>query len=447
MAVEVKIPALGESVSEGVIARWLKQSGDVVRTDEPLLELETDKAAMEIPATGAGRLEILVPEGSTVQVGAVVARIDDSNGGAAAKKPAAKAERASAPPAARAAAPAAAATPPPAKADASEGDEPPLSPAVRRLVAENSIDPASVEGTGKGGRITKEDVLRHVESKASAEAAPSAAKSEPAPAAAKAEPEESAVPPELARPSPSPTPERRPPASSGEDVERVPMSRLRKRIAERLVEAQHTAAILTTFNEIDMSGLMSLRKRYKERFEKIHGVGLGFMSLFARACVLALRDVPVVNASIEGEDVVYHRRVHLGIAVATEAGLVVPVVRNADSKSLADLEKAIGELAKLARDRKLTPDHLSGGTFSITNGGVFGSLMSTPILNPPNSGILGMHKIEDRPVAIEGQVVIRPMMYVALSYDHRLVDGQQAVTFLVRVKERIEDPARMLLEV
>jgi 2-oxoglutarate dehydrogenase E2 component (dihydrolipoamide succinyltransferase) len=227
----------------------------------------------------------------------------------------------------------------------------------------------------------------------------------------------------------------------------VPMSRLRKRIAERLVEAQRTAAILTTFNEIDMSAVMALRKRYKERFEKRHGVGLGFMSLFARACVLALRDVPVVNASIDGDDVVYHKSVNLGVAVSTEAGLVVPVVRGAERMSLAEIEKAIGEVAKLARDRKLTPDQLSGGTFSITNGGIFGSLLSTPILNPPNSGILGMHKIEERPIALDGQVVIRPMMYVALSYDHRLVDGEQAVTFLVRVKERLEDPSRMLLDV
>ena len=429
MAVEVKIPALGESVSEGVIARWLKQSGDVVRTDEPLLELETDKAAMEIPAAGPGRLEILVPEGSTVQVGTVVARIEAANGETAAKKAAPKSETKAAKPSA-----APKRETPPAKADASEGEEPPLSPAVRRLVAESSIDPTSVEATGKGGRITKEDVLRHLEAKP--EAAPTSAESAPAPAPA-------------SEPSPPPPRDARPPAATGagDDVERVPMSRLRKRIAERLVEAQRTAAILTTFNEIDMSGVIALRKRHKERFEKTHGVGLGFMSLFARACVLALRDVPIANASIDGDDVVHHRHVHLGIAVATEAGLVVPVVKNAETKSLAELEKAIAELARLARERKLTPDHLSGGTFSITNGGVFGSLMSTPILNPPNSGILGMHKTEDRPIAVDGQVVIRPMMYVALSYDHRLVDGQQAVTFLVRVKERIEDPGRMLLEV
>jgi 2-oxoglutarate dehydrogenase E2 component (dihydrolipoamide succinyltransferase) len=436
MAVEVRIPTLGESVSEGVIARWLKENGDVVGVDEPLLELETDKASMEIPAESAGKLEILSPVGATVQVGDVVARIDASAKGDGA--PAAKAEAkpaVKAPPTESAGAPVAAsretAEPEraePKRSDAKAGEDPRLSPAVRRLVEENGIDPSSIEGTGKDGRLTKEDVLRHLEAKP-----PETAATEPPPA-----PRAEAKPP--ARETPGATP-------GGADVDRVPMSRLRKRIAERLVEAQRTAAILTTFNEIDMSAVMALRKRYKERFEKRHGVGLGFMSLFARACVLALRDVPVVNASIDGDDVVYHKSVNLGVAVSTEAGLVVPVVRGAERMSLAEIEKAIGEVAKLARDRKLTPDQLSGGTFSITNGGIFGSLLSTPILNPPNSGILGMHKIEERPIALDGQVVIRPMMYVALSYDHRLVDGEQAVTFLVRVKERLEDPSRMLLDV
>jgi len=423
MAVEVRIPPLGESVSEGVIARWMKQNGDAVGTDEPLFELETDKASMEIPAVSAGKLEILVEVGATVKVGDVVARIDpDGKGAAAPAKPAPSVEPAK---------PAAVTKAPPV----SEGEEPALSPAVRRLVEENELDPSAITGTGKAGRLTKEDVLRHLESKTAAKSAPAAAAAAP-----EAKP---AAPAEAAPPSPAPATT---PSGAGE-VERVPMSRLRKRIAERLVEAQRTAAILTTFNEIDMSGVMALRKRYKESFEKKHGVGLGFMSLFARASILALRDVPLVNASIDGDDIVYHHSVHLGVAVSTEAGLVVPIVRHADRMSLAELEKAIGDLAKAARDRKLSPDQLSGGTFSITNGGVFGSLMSTPILNPPNSGIVGMHKIEERPIAVDGQVVIRPMMYVALSYDHRLVDGQQAVTFLVRVKERIEDPARMLLEV
>ena len=439
MAVEVRIPTLGESVSEGVIARWLKENGDVVGADEPLLELETDKASMEIPAASAGKLEILVEVGATVQVGDVVARIDASAKGDAV--PAAKAEAkpaakpANAGPTERSGAPAAASREAaeseraePAPSDAKAGEDPRLSPAVRRLVEENGIDPSSIQGSGKDGRLTKEDVLRHLEA--------------PPPEPDAVEP--TTPPPAEAKEAPRKTPI---PQPSGADAERIPMSRLRKRIAERLVEAQRTAAILTTFNEIDMSAVMSLRKRYKERFEKRHGVGLGFMSLFARACVLALRDVPVVNASIDGDDVVYHKSVNLGVAVSTEAGLVVPVVRGAEQMSLAEIEKAIGEVAKLARDRKLTPDHLYGGTFSITNGGIFGSLLSTPILNPPNSGILGMHKIEERPIAVDGQVVIRPMMYVALSYDHRLVDGEQAVTFLVRVKERLEDPSRMLLDV
>ena len=304
-----------------------------------------------------------------------------------------------------------------------------LSPAVRRLVTEHSLDPAAIAGTGKDGRLIKEDVLRHV-----TERAPGTG---PAPAS-----------PSPAASGPLATGGQR--AAGGppvERVERVPMSRLRRRIAERLVEAQRTAAILTTFNEVDCSALMDVRRRHRERFKSTHGVDLGFMSLFARAVVLALADVAVVNARIDGDDIVYHHHVHLGIAVSTERGLVVPVIRHADAMRLAELERAVSELATRARDARLVPDDLAGGTFSITNGGVFGSLLSTPILNPPQSGILGMHKIQERPVAVDGQVVVRPMMYVALSYDHRLVDGQQAVTFLVRVKERLEDPVRMLLEV
>jgi 2-oxoglutarate dehydrogenase E2 component (dihydrolipoamide succinyltransferase) len=301
---------------------------------------------------------------------------------------------------------------------------------VRKLLAEHSLDPAELQGTGKGGRLTKEDVLRVLEGEKKPPA-PAAAEQAPAPAA----------------PSAAARPAAYVPKPATADTERVPMTRLRKRIAERLVEAQRTAAILTTFNEIDMSAAMALRKRYKERFQQAHGVGLGFMSLFSRAAILALRELPVVNASIDGDDVVFHRRVHLGIAVGTPRGLVVPVVREADALSIAGLEKAIAELAALARDGKLLPDHLTGGTFTISNGGVYGSLMSTPILTPPQSAILGMHKIEERPVAVDGQVVIRPMMYVAVSYDHRLIDGEQAVTFLVKIKERLEDPSRMVLEV
>ena len=300
---------------------------------------------------------------------------------------------------------------------------------MRRLVTEKSLDPAAIGGTGKDGRLTKEDVLRHV--------------TERAPAAA---PATGIAPPAASAPGPAER-ERAVGGPPVERVERVPMSRLRRRIAERLVEAQRTAAILTTFNEVDCSALMDVRRRHRERFKSTHGVDLGFMSLFARAVVLALADVPVVNARIDGDDIVYHRHVHLGIAVSTERGLVVPVIRHADAMRLAELERAVNELATRARDARLVPDDLAGGTFSITNGGVFGSLLSTPILNPPQSGILGMHKIQERPVAVDGQVVVRPMMYVALSYDHRLVDGQQAVTFLVRVKERLEDPVRMLLEV
>ena len=406
MIVEVRIPSLGESVSQGVIARWRKRSGDLVGADEILLELETDKATIEIPAEAAGRLEIIEPEGATVNIGAIVARISDGAAALAEAKPAAP--LATSAPAGKSAATTEDVKPAPAAGG------PPLSPAVRKLVADFHLDAASILGTGKSGRITKEDVLKLVEQHAE----PQAAKAPTAPA---------------------------PPAAG--ETERVPMTRLRRRIAERLVEAQRTAAILTTFNEIDMSGVIDLRKRHKEQFQKTYGVRLGLMSLFGRACIEALHDIPIVNAQIDGGDVVYFRRVHLGIAVGTERGLVVPVVRNADLKTIAELERSIGEIADLARQGKLLPDHLAGGTFTISNGGVYGSLLSTPILNPPQSAILGMHKTEERPVAVNGQVVIRPMMYVALSYDHRLIDGEQAVTFLVRVKERLEDPARLLLEI
>jgi 2-oxoglutarate dehydrogenase E2 component (dihydrolipoamide succinyltransferase) len=438
VSLEVSIPPLGESVSEGTIARWLKRDGDTVKADEPLFELETDKATMEIPAPAAGRLEIVEREGATVRVGTVVARIAEAepaavvssgSAGSVSLPPSVPAERSrtsGADPGARPPQPAVATaerpeapltaegarrTPSPAAPPTREDAARSLSPAVRRLVTEKSLDASAIGGTGKDGRLTKEDVLRHI--------------TERAPAAA---PVTGIAPP-------------------AERVERAPMSRLRRRIAERLVEAQRTAAILTTFNEADCSALMDVRRRHRERFKSTHGVDLGFMSLFARAVVLALADVPVVNARIDGDDIVYHRHVHLGIAVSTERGLVVPVIRHADAMRLAELERAVTELATRAREARLVPDDLAGGTFSITNGGVFGSLLSTPILNPPQSGILGMHKIQERPVAVDGQVVIRPMMYVALSYDHRLVDGQQAVTFLVRVKERLEDPVRMLLEI
>jgi 2-oxoglutarate dehydrogenase E2 component (dihydrolipoamide succinyltransferase) len=461
VSVELRIPGLGESVSEGVIARWLRSDGDLVEADEPVLELETDKAALEIPAGAAGRLEIVEPAGTTVRVGALVGRIAEA-AGAVEAPPTRSASPASArteqpaqpgPPqkelAVRPAAPAATA------AGAAETSSPapeqgefrgPLSPAVRRLVEEHDLDSADIAPTGKGGRLTKEDVLRFLDDERSPR--PSSA---PAGAPAPAVREKTEPAPEAKRPRPA-TVEARPATRPGyaapeESTERVPMTSLRRRIAERLVEAQRTAAILTTFNEIDCTALREVRRRYRERFKAQHGVDLGFMSLFGRAVVLALRDVPVLNARIDGADVVSHGHVHLGIAVSTPRGLVVPVVRHAQAMTLAELERAIGELARQARDGRLVPDQLTGGTFSITNGGVFGSLLSTPILNPPQSGILGMHKIEERPVALGGQVAIHPMMYVALSYDHRLVDGEQAVTFLVRVKERLEDPVRMLLEV
>ena len=431
MAVEVRIPTLGESVSEGVIVRWIKADGDSVRVDEPLLELETDKASVEIPAASAGVLKILKAAGETVQVGDVVASIDTTGATAAAARPAAP------PPAARP--PEAAASSPPPAAEASRPSLL-LSPAVRRLIEEHGLDAQAIKGSGRGGRLTKADVLTHLESAASAALTTDAgdlAQSAPRPPLAVA-------PPALA---PIVVPPRPATADRKAEEERVPMSRLRQRIAERLVQAQHTAAILTTFNEVDMSAVMDLRARHKARFAEVHGVSLGFMSFFARACVGALRDMPVVNAQIDGADVVYKKRVHLGIAVGSERGLVVPVVHDADQLSFAEIEKEIERLAGLAREGKLGIEELSGGTFTISNGGVYGSLLSTPILNPPQSAILGMHKIEKRPVVVDDAVVVRPMMYLALSYDHRLIDGEQAVRFLVRVKERLEDPTRLMFEI
>jgi 2-oxoglutarate dehydrogenase E2 component (dihydrolipoamide succinyltransferase) len=405
MAADVRIPQLGESVNEGVIVRWLKDDGALVRADEPLLELETEKATMEIPAETSGRLRITQPVGARVAVGAVVGRIEEAQ--VSAPVPAKPAE----PPARESREPVTASATP-ERAKPSDTAAPP---------SDRPAAAASTAGLGQAATL-----------------APSAAPT-------------TAVPPAPTTTTPRPAPTDGGDNGTGRaaepDVERVPMSELRRAIARRLVDAQRTAAILTTFNEIDCGELLALRKRHRERFRAKHGVDLGLMSLFSRAAVNALRDVRVVNARIDGNDIVYHRRVHLGIAVSTSRGLVVPVVRDADVMSLAELERAIGAVAGRARDGKLAPDDLSGGTFTITNGGVFGSLLSTPLLNPPQSGILGMHKIEERPVAAGGQVVIRPMMYVALSYDHRLVDGEQAVTFLVRVKEQLEDPARMVLEV
>ncbi len=435
MSVEVRIPPLGESVSEGVIVRWIKADGEGVDVDESLFELETDKASIEIPAPSAGIVRILKPEGETVQVGDVVARIEDGAGRRPTKTedqkvsppppqqvPPPSLEQVSPP--SRAPGQADVPAPPPKPEVTPRESAPPstnLSPATRRMVEEHHLDPGEIKASGRGGRLTKGDVLAHLEREEQVQEVPSG--------------------PALAK-------ERRPPeADKGELLERrVPMTRLRQRIAERLVQGQQTAAILTTFNEVDMSAVMELRNRHKARFAEVHGVSLGFVSFFARACISALKAMPLINARIDGTDIVYPPWVHLGVAVSTERGLVVPIIHHAEQMSFAEIEKEVERLATLARQNKLRIEDLSGGTFTISNGGVFGSLMSTPLLNPPQSAILGMHKIEKRAVVVNDQIVARPMMYVALSYDHRLIDGAEAVTFLVRVKEAIEDPGRMLLD-
>jgi 2-oxoglutarate dehydrogenase E2 component (dihydrolipoamide succinyltransferase) len=420
MTANIVVPALGESVTEATVAKWLKGQGDPVKADEPLLELETDKVTLEVFAPAAGVLsEIKVDAGQTVEVGAVLGVI---GGGAGSAQPAAR-------PAAGEAA---------AKAPANEAAKPaaaePLSPAVRKLVDENKLNPAEISASGKDGRLTKGDVLAFLEARGKTTVTPAAA---PAPGAPQPAGERPAAPapaaPAVAKPA-------------GPREERVRMTRLRKRIAERLKQAQNTAAMLTTFNEVDMANVMALRNLHKDAFEKKHGVKLGFMSFFVKACIVALKEIPAVNAEIDGDDVVYKNHYDIGVAVGTEQGLVVPVVRDADQMSFAAIEAKITELGRKARDGKLTIEELTGGTFTISNGGVYGSLMSTPILNPPQSGILGMHKIQPRPMAIGDNVEVRPMMYLALSYDHRIIDGREAVTFLVRVKECIEDPQRILLD-
>jgi len=407
---EIRVPQLGESVAEATVSKWFKSVGDAVARDEPVCELETDKVTLEIPAPEAGTLtEIVAEEGAEVEVGAVLALIGE--GGASAKVPEKKQEEA---------APEKAEAPAAVEAKAESKSAPSLSPAVRKLVMENDLDPAQISGTGKGGRLTKGDVVAYLEKAPDRE-----------PAAAPA-----------AEPAPEPS---APADERGE--ERVRMSRLRRRIAERLKEAQNTAAMLTTFNEVDMTAVLAARERYREKFEKKHGVRLGFMSFFAKACSVALKEIPAVNATIDGDEIVYRNFVDLGVAVGTEQGLVVPVLRNADSMGFAEIEKSIGDLGRRARAGELTMDELTGGTFTITNGGVYGSLMSTPILNPPQSGILGMHKIQKRPMAVGDAVEVRPMMYLALSYDHRIIDGSEAVTFLVRVKECVEEPERILFDI
>jgi 2-oxoglutarate dehydrogenase E2 component (dihydrolipoamide succinyltransferase) len=408
---EIRVPTLGESVTEATIGRWFKKPGEAVAVDEPLVELETDKVTIEVPAPAAGVLsEIAAKNGETVAVGALLGAIGPGSG--AAPPPAEPANVAA--PAPAAAMPAL----PPAKSAAADA---PLAPSVRRIADETGTDPAAVPGTGKDGRVTKGDML------AAIERAAMAPMPVPQPAASV----------QVRAPSP---------ADDAAREERVRMTRLRQTIARRLKDAQNTAAMLTTFNEVDMTAVMALRNHYKDLFEKKHGVKLGFMGFFVRACVQALKDVPAVNAEIDGSDIVYKNYCHVGIAVGTDKGLVVPVVRDCDRKSLAEIEKEIAGFGRRARDGQLKIEELQGGTFTITNGGVYGSLMSTPILNAPQSGILGMHKIQDRPVAIAGKVEIRPMMYLALSYDHRIVDGREAVTFLVRVKELLEDPSRLVLD-
>ncbi len=401
MAAEIRVPTLGESVTEATIGQWFKQPGDAIAIDEPLVELETDKVTVEVPAQAAGVMgEIIVAEGETVEVGTLLGRFDEGASGGAAP--------AAAPPEPVAAAPAA-----PALAGNGQTGDMPASPAASRMMKEEGVDPASVSGSGKRGQVLKEDVMKALDGGA-----------DPAPSAARAP---------------------GPPDDESRET-RVRMTKLRQTIARRLKDAQNTAAMLTTFNEVDMTEVMALRTRYKELFLKKHGIKLGFMGLFVKACVTALKDVPAVNAEIDGTDLVFKNYCHIGVAVGTDKGLVVPVVREAQAMGIADIEKAIAGLGKKARDGKLSLAEMMGGTFTISNGGVYGSLMSTPILNAPQSGILGMHKIQQRPVAIDGEIVVRPMMYLALSYDHRVVDGEGAVTFLVRVKEALEDPQRLVLD-
>jgi 2-oxoglutarate dehydrogenase E2 component (dihydrolipoamide succinyltransferase) len=440
MATDVQVPALGESITEGTLAQWLKKPGEAVKADEPIASLETDKVSVDVPSPVAGVLtEQLVQEGDNVAVGAVIARIDE-NATAAAAAPApavAGAESTTINPAGAGENPQLRGTPnapePVPGEDAGEtsvSDEhiTTLSPAVRRAVLEYHVDPTKIKGTGKDGRLTKDDVIAAAEAQKAQPSAP--APQAKAPSA----------------PPPAPVQAKAPAAAGERREERVKMSRLRQTIAKRLKDAQNTAAMLTTFNDVDMSAVIEARTRYKDLFEKKHGIRLGFMGFFVKACALAAKDVPSVNASLEGDEIVYHDYLDVSVAVSAPKGLVVPVVRSADRMSFAEIEKTIAGYGKKAREGTLTVDEMTGGTFTISNGGVFGSLLSTPIINPPQSAVLGMHRIEERPVVRDGQIVARPMMYLALSYDHRIIDGREAVTFLVRVKEAIEDPTRLLID-
>ena len=425
MVEEVRIPEVGESINEGFLAEWSQPDGAMVAVEDPLLVLETDKITMTVNAEHAGKLQIMVAEGETVEVGQVVATIDTDAAGESTADPQPAAPQTPEPDEIqKPAEPAGAGVPAPATAS----EQPGLSPAVQRLVLEHALDPAAIEGTGKAGRILKGDVIRFLEENSSETPAP-----EPPPSPPKT------ATPERPRPQPVALPDQR--------QTRAPMSRLRQRLAERLVEVQQTAAILTTFNEVDMSRVMALRSEYKEEFKKRHDIGLGFMSFFVKATVNALKTVPAINAYIEGEEVVTNHYFDIGVAVSSEKGLVVPVVRDADRLTMAEIEISIADVAKRAQERRLELSDLTGAVFTISNGGVFGSLLSTPILNPPGSAILGMHTIQKRPVAIGDEIAIRPMMYLALSYDHRIIDGREAVTFLKRIVECIEDPERMLLEI
>ena len=429
MSIEVRVPQLPESVADATLVSWHKKPGDSVARDENLVDLETDKVVLEVPAPTAGVLkELKVDNGATVTSGQVLAILEEG-AGAGASAPAAKpaAAPATAPAQARAAAPASspsaasapAAAAPAAAAPRNDAAAQKLSPSVRRMVEENRLDPASIPGSGKDGRITKTDIVTHLQKPAEAK--------KPAPSAPAAPVSQ---------------------VTRGNRSEhRVPMTRLRARIAERMVQAQTTQALLTSFNEVDLKAVQDVRARYKEKFEKSHGARLGFMSFFVKAAVEALRKFPVVNASVEGNDIIYHEYYDIGVAVSTDRGLIVPILRDADQASYADIEKAIAEFATRAREGTITLEELTGGTFTITNGGVFGSLMSTPIVNSPQSAILGMHKIQDRPMVVDGQIVVRPMMYIALTYDHRIIDGKEAVQFLVTVKELLEDPSRLLLQI
>ncbi|WP_188065075.1 2-oxoglutarate dehydrogenase complex dihydrolipoyllysine-residue succinyltransferase [Sphingobium sp. KCTC 72723] len=415
MATEVKVPTLGESVTEATVGQWLKKPGEAVALDEPIVSLETDKVAVDVPSPVAGTLgDIIAKEGDTVNVGALLGLINEGAAAAAAPAaaPAAKAEAAAPAPATSA--------PAPVASDDDDGGNLTLSPAVRRLVLEHGLDPSKIKGTGKDGRLTKDDVTAAVAAGTAKAAAATPATAAPAAAA--------------------------PAAGPGRAQERVKMTRLRQTVAKRLKEAQNTAALLTTYNDVDMTNIIEARAKYKDLFEKKHGVRLGFMGFFTKAVCMALRDIPGVNAQIEGDEIVYNNFCDISVAVSAPTGLVVPVIRNAETLSVAEIEKTIGGFGKKAKEGKLTMEDMKGGTFTISNGGVFGSLLSSPIINPPQSGVLGLHRIEDRPVVRDGQIVIRPMMYLALSYDHRMVDGREAVTFLVAVKNAIEDPTRLLID-